>query len=148
MMNKCDGEEKGRGVGGGTRGGGGEAEIPTGWSWAREMFAGETYWDTWVCDDSDKSPRRQNKAGLPQICFQSSSVGEWDDRWTGTERNTSVSVTHRNKDLLFSFPSLFSFFFRHLQFRCLQPISFQSAFICFQCLFVSVCVAFVMLLSL
>lgn len=55
------------------------------------MSVGEGYRDTWACDDSDKSPRRQNKARLPQICFQCSSVGELDDGWTGAGRNTSVS---------------------------------------------------------
>lgn len=55
------------------------------------MSAGEGCRDTWACDDSDKSPRRQNKARLPQICFQCSSVGELDDGWTGAGRNTSVS---------------------------------------------------------
>lgn len=98
--------------------------FPAG-NWAWETSVGEEYRDTWACDDSDKSPRRQNKAQLPQICFQCSSVGELDDGWTGTGRNASVSkLLTIIKTCSFSFHSL-PFFCHHLRSRCLQPISFH-----------------------
>lgn len=87
-----------------------EAEIPSGCNWAWETSVGEGYRDTWACDDSDKSPRRQNKARLPQICFQCSSVGELDDGWTGTGRNASMSkLLTIIKTCFFPFHSLPSF---------------------------------------
>lgn len=87
------------------------------------MSVGEGYRDTWACDDSDKSPRRQNKARLRQICFQRSSVGVLDDGWTGAGRNTSVSkLLTIIKTCSFSFHSL-PFYSSHLQSHCLQPIS-------------------------
>lgn len=118
-MNRRDGKKEGE-----------ERQNPSGWNWAWEMSVGEGYRDTWACDDSDKSPRRQNKARLPQICFQCSSVGELDDGWTGTGRNASVSkLLTIIKTCSFPFYSL-PFFSSHLQSPCLQPISFHFISIC------------------
>lgn len=115
-MNRWDGEKGGRGG----------AQTPSGWNRAWETSAGEGYKDTWACDDSDKSPRRQNKARLPQICFQCSSVGERDDGWTGTERNASVSkLLTIIKTFSLSLYLLPSFFSSHLRSHCLHPISFH-----------------------
>lgn len=87
------------------------------------MSVGEGYRDTWACDDSDKSPRRQNKARLRQICFQCSSVGVLDDGWTGAGRNTSVSeLLTIIKTCSFSFHSP-RFHSSHLQSHRLHPIS-------------------------
>lgn len=103
------------------------------------MSVGKRYRDTWACDDSDKSPRRQNKARLPQICFQCSSVGELDDGWTGTGRNASVSkLLTIIKTCSFSFPFAFPFFLPSipLQSCCLQPISFHfklPSFVSYAC---------------
>lgn len=74
------------------------------------MSVGDGCRDTWACDDSDKSPRRQSKARLPQICFQCSSVGELDDGWTGAEHNTSVSELLTIIKTCFFFPSTRSAF--------------------------------------
>lgn len=92
-----------------------DAEIPSGWNWAWEVSVWEGYSDARACDDSNKSVRQRNKARLPQICFQCSSVGELDDGWTGAERNTSVSESLtiiKKGSFSFHLPSLYS---SHLQ---------------------------------
>lgn len=92
-----------------------DAEIPSGWDWARKVSVWEGYRDTRACDDSYKAVRQRNKARLPQICFQRSSVGDLDDGWTGAERNTSVSESLtiiKTGSFSFHLPSLYS---SHLQ---------------------------------
>ncbi|KAK5912221.1 hypothetical protein CesoFtcFv8_002118 [Champsocephalus esox] len=54
------------------------------------MSVGEGYCDTWACDNSDKSPRRQNKPRSSHL-FPVLISGELDDGWTGAGHDASMS---------------------------------------------------------